>query len=227
MQPRSAVTGRELRSIVITTLLVTPSGALSPGLLSASAIAVGVYLGAVGGLVVALGHMVFELPYVGLLVYWAERFNRVLRKLEKPLALLTLAAAAYFAAGLFETAAGLLWGTGDTSYGVSVGSTPTQAFVAGIVFTGGNPYFLAWWLTIGLPLVRGAASLGARGFAAMYLSHVWIDYAWLVLLAAAGGGLAGIPSLYAALLVALTLLLIVFAVDVALRAFTGKKLLPF
>ena len=212
---------------MVTTLLVTPSGALSPGLLSASAIAVGVYLGATGGLLVALGHTVFELPYVGLLVYWAERFDRTLKRLEKPLALVTLAMALYFAAGLFKTVIGLLEGNRAASYGVSVGSTPLQAFIAGIVFTGANPYFLAWWLTVALPLVRKAATLGAKGFATMYLSHVWIDYAWLALLAATAGGLASITSLYAGILAALALLLLLFAADVVLRAFTGRKLLPF
>ncbi len=210
--------------MVVETLIVTPSGALSPGALSAAAVAVGAAgLGAAGGLLVALGHMAFELPYVGLLVFWAERLGRVMERLEKPLSLVVLGFALYFAVGLLDAARS---GAGVAGSVPLPGGGAAGAFLAGVVFTGFNPYFLAWWLTIGLPLVRGAAEGGARGFAAMYASHVWMDYAWLGLLAAGGGAAVG-SRFYPALLAGLALLLVVFAVDIVARAFTGRRLLPF
>ena len=211
-----------LRRVVVDTLVVTPSGALSPGMLSAAAVAVGAYLGALGGLAVALGHMVFELPYVGALVYWAERLESLLRRVERPLALLTLAFAAYFAYGLAASALEVLGG----GSAVEASGWPSLftsgllgAVAAGVVFTGGNPYFLAWWLTIGMPLVRGAARYGARGFAAMYSAHVWMDYAWLALLAGAGGLSQTLGKLYAWVLLGLAALLLYFAAAVVVRAF--------
>jgi len=64
------------RDLVVETLLISPSGALSPGPLSAMAVAAGLALGALGGLAIALGHTLFELPYVALLLRLASRLRR-------------------------------------------------------------------------------------------------------------------------------------------------------
>ncbi|KSW11637.1 hypothetical protein CF15_02070 [Pyrodictium occultum] len=216
-----------VRGLVLRTLALTPSGALSPGPLSASAVAVGALLGPLGGVLVALGHMLFELPYVALLVKWAERFEGVLRRLEKPLDVAVAAFIAYFAYGLFQSAAAALHGAGMEGAGVAVGGGALGAIATGLALTGLNPYFLAWWVTVALPLVRGAAAHGAKGFAAMYLGHVWMDYAWLALLAAAGAGLSRMTGLYAALLAGLGVLLLAFAADMLARSLAGRRLLPF
>jgi threonine/homoserine/homoserine lactone efflux protein len=52
----------------------------------------------------------------------------------------------------------------------------------GMVLTGLNPYFIIWWLTVGANLIF--ISLGFAGLAGvvfMYACHIWIDYAWLIL----------------------------------------------
>ncbi|MET1102041.1 MAG: LysE family transporter [Pyrodictiaceae archaeon] len=102
---------------------------------------------------------------------------------------------------------------GDIHLGnsLSLGSSPLEAVIAGTLFTGGNPYFLAWWITIGLPLIRGAARNGATGFIAMYSSHVWIDYVWLAALAGLSGLLSKIAAIYAWLLIGLAAMLLYFA----------------
>lgn len=212
-----------LRKVVIDTLLITPSGALSPGMLSTAAIVVGLYLGVAGGLLVALGHMLFELPYVAALVYWAEKLEEKLQRYEKPLALLTLGMAIYFSTGLVLTAIDIL-SKGSVPLGsLSLGSSPAGAVLAGVVFTGGNPYFLAWWVTIGLPLIRGAARTGATGFTAMYTAHVWIDYVWLAFLAGLGGLLSRIATIYAWLLIALAGMLLYFAASMTMHVYREKR----
>lgn len=221
--------GTGLRRVVVETLLITPSGALSPGPLSAAAVAVGASLGPLAGLAMALGHMVFELPYVALLTRWAGRLNRVLSRLEKPLNLAVAAFIVYFAVGLLAQAKMVLDNPQAAIAGASAAGARglAEAFTAGLALTALNPYFLAWWATVGLPLVRGAASHGAKGFAAMYASHVWMDYAWLALLAAGGAGLARIAGLYAALLAGLAALLLAFAANMLSKSFLGRQLLPF
>jgi threonine/homoserine/homoserine lactone efflux protein len=224
----SSQTPRGLGEVVTATLLITPSGALSPGFLTASAIAVGSVLGWLGGFMVSLGHVLFELPYVALLVYSAERLEAVLRRLEKPLALLSAAMGLYLAYSLVGVGLGAL-SAGRVempSIGFHGGGLLT-ALALGFWFTGFNPYFLAWWVTIGLPLVRGAAIHGWRGFGVMYLSHVWIDFAWLTVLAAVGGGLAGAAVGYGVLMLALAVMLAVFSVDMLSRSFARRRLLPF
>ncbi len=84
------------------------------------------------------------------------------------------------------------------------------ATIAGIVFTGLNPYFLLWWATIGLPLIEKAVRGGPKLLAIMYASHVWLDYAWLGLLAAAASTALLHPLTYAALLLFLAAILLWF-----------------
>jgi threonine/homoserine/homoserine lactone efflux protein len=200
----------KLSEVVTSTLLVTPSGALSPGLLSAAAIAAGTSLGPLGGLLVALGHTLVELPYVGVLALTLSKVREKLTKFKKPLSLLVLAFALFFAWGTV--------GSGMPKIGV------TDALVAGVVFTASNFYFLLWWATVGLPLLE-KASVSRKHFVTMYVSHVWMDYVWLALLAAFGYALARsvIGPYFNA---ALALLMVIFALDVVLKSFTGKGILP-
>ncbi len=215
-----------LARLAIKTLLITPSGALSPGPLSASAVALGAKLGLMGGLAEALGHMLFELPYVALLVRGYGGVRRFIERYEKLMTVVVVGFLVWFGLLLLGDAARVAAGGVETSASITAGSL-LDAVLIGLALTGGNVYFLLWWLTVGLPLVQDAAREGAAGFAVMYASHVWMDYAWLGLLAAAGG-LARLlnPQLYAGVLAALALLLLVFAVDIAVRTFMGRRLLP-
>jgi threonine/homoserine/homoserine lactone efflux protein len=53
-------------------------------------------------------------------------------------------------------------------------------FLLGSVFTGLNPYFIIWWLTVGLELIYLSLEFASwAGVLLMYVSHVWMDYVWL------------------------------------------------
>jgi len=53
-------------------------------------------------------------------------------------------------------------------------------FVIGLLFTGLNPYFILWWLTVGSNLILLALEFAAlAGVVFMFLCHVWMDYVWL------------------------------------------------
>jgi len=60
----------------------------------------------------------------------------------------------------------------------------------------------------------------------MYTSHVWMDYVWLALLAAAGGAAKLLGPYYSLFNYALAAMLVLFAVDIALKTYFNKKLLP-
>ena len=50
----------------------------------------------------------------------------------------------------------------------------------GLAFTGLNPYFILWWLTVGAKLILIALEFAALlGVIFMFICHVWMDYAWL------------------------------------------------
>jgi threonine/homoserine/homoserine lactone efflux protein len=212
-----------LADLVVQTLMITPSGAFSPGPLTTASVVAGAVRpssAARSGLAVAAGHMAFELPYVLALGLVAT----ALASFQKPLAAVSLAFSLFFA---YLTARGGLrsmrGGAGQTPGGRS--SPPP--FLAGVVFTGANPYFLMWWATVGLPLVGEAFRLGPLGVAAMYGAHVWMDYLWLSLMASLGGGASRLLSNrgYGYLLVALAALLALFGLNIFLKAFAGIALL--
>ncbi len=86
---------------IVETILVSASGALSPGPLSAAAVSVGAMgLGPLGGLLVALGHTVFELPYVLVLAKLLKRGQHIIQRVELILAVILATVIVYFARGL-------------------------------------------------------------------------------------------------------------------------------
>jgi threonine/homoserine/homoserine lactone efflux protein len=59
-----------------------------------------------------------------------------------------------------------------------------QLFFTGLIFTGLNPYFLLWWLTVGAELILISLAFASfLGVIFMYLCHVWMDYVWLISIA--------------------------------------------
>ncbi len=210
-------------ALVAATLMITPSGALSPGPLSTSALILGAKgRGVLEGLLVALGHMAFELPYVYLLVRSLGSLNAI-GGAQDALTLISASFIFFFASLTLRDAA-----TGVRSS--KAGRTLSYgSFATGFLLTGLNPFFLAWWPSVALPIIRGAAETGAAGFAAMYVSHVWYDFAWLGLLAYAGRkgteAFGGKP--YRAMLAGFAALLILFGADMLLRVFAGITVLPF
>ncbi len=210
------------KGLVLKTIAVTPSGALSPGPLSLSAIVAGATLGPLGGFYVALGHMAFELPYVAILWLGAGRVESYIRRFERLLATVTALFILYFA---YLTAQVALAGF-ELSEGEYKILTPLHAVAAGVFFTAFNPYFLLWWVSVGYPLISEASRGGGQGLMVMYLSHVWMDYVWLVLLAATGGLVAKLGLAYNVLMGVVAAVLVALAADMVARAWTGKRILP-
>jgi threonine/homoserine/homoserine lactone efflux protein len=67
-----------------------------------------------------------------------------------------------------------------TSQMTSSDKVKRDPFVAGIVFSAFNPFFILWWLTAGLKLVSDSATFGTvAGPTLLFGMHVWMDYLWL------------------------------------------------
>jgi threonine/homoserine/homoserine lactone efflux protein len=59
-----------------------------------------------------------------------------------------------------------------------------RLFFIGLAFTGLNPLFIVWWLTVGAELILiSLAFASLLGVVFMYICHVWMDYLWLILIA--------------------------------------------
>jgi threonine/homoserine/homoserine lactone efflux protein len=215
--------------LITSTIVVSVSGALSPGPLTVSAIAIGVRKFAKGGFLVALGHTLFEIPYIIAITLLALSADFLL----KSSAVSYILASAMFVFVLFFSYANIKDGVGvlkggeiQMKSGLMIGLNPV--FV-GFLLTCLNPYFLLWWLSIGLPLLRLSSSMGTFYLILMYSAHVWLDYLWLTLMGVAGERSTKLlkSKCYGLLLIILGLILAVFAIDLSLKAYLNLSLLPF
>ena len=64
------------------------------------------------------------------------------------------------------------------------GSGPNPV-LAGVLMSAANPYWVIWWLTIGLGYVVFSRKYGLAGVALFFLGHILADFAWYTLVAGA------------------------------------------
>jgi len=166
-----------LIDFVVTVVIVTASGALAPGPLTFGIIIHGSEGGARSGIACATGHMIVEFPLVLALAFGLTA------AISQP---------------SIKTIVGLIGGVGLICFGgmqiyetlkkktskTWTSKLPGSSILLGLALTGLNPYFILWWFTIGSMLILQALTYAALlGVFIMYLSHVWMDYAFLTGLA--------------------------------------------
>jgi threonine/homoserine/homoserine lactone efflux protein len=160
---------------LVTVVLVSVSGVLSPGPLFLASTLRATKLGVRSGFECAVGHTIVEAPLVALLtIGLATTLNFTSLKV---IGLLGGAVLLFFAILQFRQA--------SHKIGLNTERLPSlwdkqPSVILGVLFTGLNPFFILWWLTVGLALLSQAILLGSvLGVVAMYLAHIWMDYAWL------------------------------------------------
>jgi threonine/homoserine/homoserine lactone efflux protein len=219
----------DVASLVVSTVVISVSGAMSPGPLTASAVAVGTKRFAKGGFLIAFGHMLFEFPYILVLASLSSNIGFFLQdvNVSYALTLIVISFIVFFSYMVIKEGVYVL-GSGTFRMRRSRGYSFNPVLI-GVFLTGLNPYFLLWWLSVGLPLIQISASMGLPILLLMYVSHVWMDYFWLTLMGFAGE--SGVKILksrgYGVLLILLGLMLALFAVDMSLQTFLNFSLLPF
>jgi threonine/homoserine/homoserine lactone efflux protein len=122
------------------------------------------------GVLVSLGHAVIEVPLI-LLVYFglANFFQNDIVKVA--LSVLGGGMIVWMGIDLFRARRKLAREGKDTSY---------NAFVAGILMSGLNPFFLVWWLTVGsLLLMNFMNAAGVWGLPLFIIVHWLCDLVWL------------------------------------------------
>lgn len=210
-------------------VLISASGALSPGPLTAAAIALGISWGWRAGLLVAVGHTFFELPYVTLL---ALLYNSIIPLIHHRLVRYTLSIViasfnVFFAYLLLKDAVKYRGRAGVTSD--IVGARFKNPLLVGLILTGLNPFFMIWWATVGMQLIDSAIlRYGLAGVFPMYVLHVWLDYAWLMLVTHTVGrssrylGSRG----YRLLLMLLALVLVALTTNILTTTFLSYPVFP-
>ena len=153
---------------LVQVVTISLSGVMAPGPVTAAAIAMGAR-NRFAGTIIAIGHGIVEFPLMILIIVGADK----LLKWEPFQIVIGLAGGAF----LWFMAVGMLKNL-SISEGQQTTSTKSGPLVAGIVLSGGNPYFLLWWATIGLTLATTATSLGIWAFALFAIVHWLCDLIW-------------------------------------------------
>jgi len=155
-----------LGTVIITSL----SGVMAPGPMFTMTLAKS-YKSPWAGVHVSLGHAVIEVPLI-LLIYFgvAQFFQNIVVQLV--LGVLGGGMIIWMGIGLFCARKEVARGGKDTSY---------SAFVAGILMSGLNPFFLVWWVTVGSLLLMTFLEFSPQGLILFIVVHWLCDLVWLSL----------------------------------------------
>jgi threonine/homoserine/homoserine lactone efflux protein len=159
----------ELLLFLLQVFVISLSGALAPGPVTAAAIAMGAR-NRFAGTLMAIGHGIIEFPLIVLIILGADR---ILKSTPTRIGI-------GLAGGTVLVIMGIQMLRGLTK---EVNQEPRYArsgpLAAGILLSGGNPYFLLWWATVGLTLATRARGLGVWAFALFAVVHWSCDLIWL------------------------------------------------
>ena len=168
-----------LVEMVIQIILVSISGVFSPGPLLFANLALSKYGGFWSGIKIAIGHTIIELP---LIIFLSLPFT-VFSPVNITTSIIKIIS---FIAGIFLIAFGILYvvrliRANEVIHSSIYSSRIENPYLAGIMFTGLNPFFIVWWTTIGVKLITDSISLLGQptGIAFLFVVHIWMDYAWL------------------------------------------------
>jgi len=165
----------DVLTFAATVILVTASGALTPGPLFFATLSNGMKSGARIGLLFSATHSLIELALIVLLAFGLMPYS------GNP---------------LVRSVIGVVGGVVLIILGVTQIIKPPaheskneshrerNLLVIGLALTGLNPIFIFWWLTVGINLVFMALEVGGlAGIFLLFASHSWMDIAFLTTVA--------------------------------------------
>lgn len=167
-----------LAGVPATSFVVALSGALMPGPLLTATVGEAGRRGFWAGPLLILGHGLLELALVLLLLAGVGGW------LHRPHILGTVGLVGAGVLGWMGLS--LLKAARTSRLSLQSGEAGgLHPILAGALLSLANPYWLLWWLTIGLGYVLFAARFGLLGVALFFAGHILADFAWYSLVAAA------------------------------------------
>lgn len=158
-------------SFMLKAALISLSGVLSPGPITAVTVSKGTEH-PLTGLYVAIGHAIVELPIMILIAVGLDKYLQI--------NWVRVAIGVLGGLFLFKMGLGLLKNIFSTKIGYdNFNYTPIQA---GVILSISNPYFLIWWTTVGAMLLSGAYQFGMVGVILFMLIHLGCDFLWYIFL---------------------------------------------
>ena len=154
--------------ILLSVVVISFSGVMAPGPMFAVTLAKS-YKSQWAGTQIALGHAVIEVPLI-LLIYFgfAQFFQNSI--VQFVLSILGGGMILWLGISMFRARTELVQKGKDLPY---------NAFVAGILTSGFNPFFLLWWATIGSMLIMRILDFGTTGLVVFIIVHWLCDLVWL------------------------------------------------
>ena len=154
--------------ILASVVVISFSGVMMPGPMFAVALAKS-YKSPWAGSQMSLGHAVIEVPLI-LLIYFgfAQFFENSIVQLV--LSIVGGGMIIWLGISMFRARAEVVQKGKDLPY---------NAFIAGILTTGLNPFFILWWATIGSMLVMKFLDFGTTGLVMFIVAHWLCDLIWL------------------------------------------------
>lgn len=169
-------------------IFLSASGVLSPGPLFLVNLVYGVKQGYRAGLKIATGHALIEFPLIIILtISFFQLANTIVSSNIYNLNLLgLLGGTSIIIFSIIQitnttrqkTRRGII---NNSDYRAS--NIAGKPVLLGVIFSALNPFFIAWWLTIGLKLVSDSILLFdvITGGLLLFSLHIWMDYVWLIL----------------------------------------------
>ena len=148
---------------------ISLSGVMAPGPITAAAVAMGARNRFAGALM-AIGHGIIEFPLMILIILGMDA---ILKSTTTKILI-------GFAGGVFLLFMAIqMIRSLSRTQNPEVKVTRSGPVVAGIVLSGGNPFFLIWWASVGLNLAITAVDFGVWAFASFAILHWLCDLIWL------------------------------------------------
>lgn len=196
-------------------VFTSASGVLSPGPLFFANLVYGSKQGIYSGIKMAHGHAIVELPLIIILASGLITFSSItttnlvskLVSLSGGIAILVFSA--------FQIEALLKKKKGEKKINFNT-HNKKDPLIIGSILSALNPFFILWWLTVGLKLISDSLELYgfAMGIVVVFSFHIWMDYGWLAVTAhlISRGTLIFRSKYYPILLLALNAALIYYGI---------------
>ncbi|MFC1932311.1 LysE family transporter [Chloroflexota bacterium] len=154
--------------ILLSVVVISLSGVMMPGPMFAMTLAKS-YRSPWAGAQISLGHAVIEVPLILLIYFGFARFFEN-STVQFVLSILGGAMIIWLGISMFRARSAVVQEGKDLPY---------NAFVAGILTSGFNPFFLLWWATIGSMLIMKFLDFGTMGLILFIIVHWLCDLVWL------------------------------------------------
>jgi threonine/homoserine/homoserine lactone efflux protein len=162
----------ELFTFLLSAIIISLSGVMAPGAVTAATIAQGTR-NRWAGTLIALGHGIVEIPLIFLLMMGLG----LVFKMDPVKILIGILGGGF----LLWMGAGMLQQI-RKPIAEQAGNFKSGPITTGIVLSATNPYFLFWWATVGLNLAISAKELGLTALILFAIVHWLCDLIWFSIL---------------------------------------------